>query len=764
MANDQDTDHLVPYTDEEPSGDVAAGSHDVPEYRDSTDDGGQDVPLLTAPSKKRTRRWYLSILVIGLLASAVAYIVIAGFISFANSRSRHSSSSQQPDGRPNKSHKTQVKQTKAIAFRLNFPALYPDITSKPGSECYAAWDALSNVPCHDKLFDRASDNGTWTFRADPMYFLPRICRDDCRQSLESAYNTISAKCSETDMFNLDGYKGMFNTKWMESGPASALETLVRRVDYRCRSASDRSSDYEFCPVEMLQRFSIIDGMNTNIGAINQFIHETDNRRIEASRWHTGTRGSNKYSYRYHYKVREESYGPGPGETSCGWCTFDFLNHTLNSWAEGAIVDGNQVVSLPEFIRRVRAAGSRCSPTTKWDKIYDEAVQRYISAGLLPADWENLLPSGNVDYLIKNGPSRGDSPVSDIAAELQRLEADNTNEANKQCLSSLESHYLSTKCYINLSNDKLLQLIQEEDELKDVRKAYCDQSCSESLEQWPANACELEAVTPEAAKFVQDYWTARNQRDVFCDLIGKRDSSSWSCSKGLVSMNKTSWAFTGRPDSSVLLADLDKALEEVQKRLTLEKADDANKSSREKEKAVRQRKQDLGNSVCAGCFWDWLTGNNMTETMDYMRSATSPTEYVDFVKKYHTVCTSLGANWLGGVPYGDDPVIWRVKDERDDVVRYFEAPKGLFSKNDVYGVKEAYGSVFYITKERGTRPGLDIGSLWHVLKAQRGFQAAEEGRFDAWNSEETEHRKEADDKIWRVTDFGSVEYIGPKGGF
>lgn len=43
-------------------------------------------------------------------------------------------------------------------FRLNLPALYPNVTSPPESDCYKAWHALESVPCHDWIVDSDNDN------------------------------------------------------------------------------------------------------------------------------------------------------------------------------------------------------------------------------------------------------------------------------------------------------------------------------------------------------------------------------------------------------------------------------------------------------------------------------------------------------------------------------------------------------------------------------------------------------------------------------
>ncbi|KAF7560288.1 hypothetical protein G7046_g3870 [Stylonectria norvegica] len=792
MADQPLPAHLVRYTNDERVGGDEGVDETSPISDDEHDEHDEDEGLLSKdsiPTVAPKRRWFQNQgKVLFSLVGVIAAVVVLSAPIYAITRLGHHQH-QQSGSQGHPSPKKQTKPLKAVPYKLNFPALYPEMALGASADCRASWNALAEVPCHDKLFDRSSDNSTWmTYGWDPMYFLPGICEDRCRTALQEARSQLSKKCTSTDVFELGGYSGMFNTKWMEPGPAAAVDTLVRRTDHLCRSSSVGDSDFEFCPVEMLERFSVIDGMSVNLRAIDSFISQTDKKSTSPSRWVKGTRGSRGYSYSYKYKVREQSYGPGPGDTSCGWCTFDFLNHTLNSWTEGLLLspDSDRPVSLPEFIRRTRVAGERCAPSTTWTKIYEEATAHYISAGLLPGDWEQSLPSGDMHYLIKNGPSLGDYPVSEIHAEYEHLlyqEAGNSSQSNDEsqpqpgrealdrsrvCLLALQKHYLSSKCYINLPHEMLVKMIEDEKNPHGVREAYCSKTCTDALQSWSSTACASDTI-PQVLRYVDEYLAARQQRQTYCDLMGQ-ESNYWNCAKGLVNMNKTNWAFEGRPETRIFLSDLKIALEDVEQRLALPNKvpnNDQEASDRKKQKAAedaeRKRIKDLGNSVCAGCIWNWLTGSSLDETMQYIGEASSSSDYVDFAKKYDKTCTYLGATWLGGVPYGEDPVVWRVKDAQGDVVRYIQGPDRGWNPGAIFGVKEATGSVFLITKKRGTRPGIEVGSLWHVLQAERGHKARKENRLDVWTSEEESHRQEADKEIWNVDDWQGVSYIGPKDG-
>ncbi|KAH6874398.1 hypothetical protein B0T10DRAFT_498861 [Thelonectria olida] len=784
----ENTSHSEP-SDELPPDDVprdqAQGSETetTPLSSDDSKDENDATLIPVTESKSHRARVWESLAV--LLAFTGFLVTVAAMIFLPLAIwSGYGDSGMFPESRTDS---TPIKPKTAVAYNLDFPLLYPDIASKPGSECRKAWDALTHIPCHDKLFNRASDNSTWrTLEWDPMYFLPRICENRCRAALDKAYGQLSAKCSSADTFVLQGYHGMFSPAWLESGPAAAVEVLVRRTEHLCRSSPVDDSDYEYCHIDMLERFGVMDGVNPNLWAINTFMRDTDKNGFERGGRKRGSRETGTYRYRYNYKVRDQKLGPGAGETSCSWCTFDFFNRTLNSWTQGAHLspESNQPVSLPEFLRRVRRAGRRCAPTAKWDEMYNAAVARYISTGVLPADWEVTLPSGDLHYLIHNGPSLGDSPILEIRAERARLSSPQFRQSwngtrlelshSTSCLVTLERNYLSTNSYINLPKDMLSKMMGEERESTALREAYCSQSTSKALEALSDTACLPSLTTSKVLELAKEYRASRRTREVYCDLFGQR-SYQWNCAQSLGSMNKTSWAFTGRPKTTVFLAELDTALEELKKKLSLEEVAPSlnnnnnqkqlsSSKSRAKAAADRSKEKILGNTVCAGCIWKWLTGTSMDEIMENMRGASSVSEYVNFVKKYHTTCTSLGATWLGGVPYGDDPIVWRVKNEDGKVLRYIKGPKVVWYGDAVHAVDEATGEVTIYQRHRGNRPGLDVGSLWHVLQAQRGLDAKAQGRFEEWKAEEEEHRKEADKAVWTVDErSGDLEYIRPKNG-
>lgn len=748
-------------------------SHTDKRYTDDDETENENAPLrpVAASSKysHKSRLFHALLTAIAIaFAVLVALVLKHTFTSGTHHNSQYITSAASDKYTP----KTQTKQQKAITYQLNFQALYPDITSPAGSNCRKAWDILQSIPCHEKLFDRGDDDGKMRIMgSDPMYFIPKICDPRCEISLQMAHERLSATCTSSDIFILEGYKGIFNTTLLEAGPTSAIETLLHRKRHVCRKSPTDDSDYEYCPIEMWERFDVTDGMNVNLQSINDFIHKTDKKRREPARRVRTTRGTNKYKYTTDFPVRAQQYGPGAGETSCNWCVFNFLNHTLRGWKEGAIIspESRLPVSLPEFIRRAQKAGNRCAPTDTWEKINNEAIAAYIDLGLLeapgdpsispdspihetPDDWRKSQPSGDLHYLILNGPSEGDSPVSDILFELKHLESDEivssyspkTIRNSKACLSGLVKYYTSQKCYWDVPEALLTKMLEENPKSEhSLRSSYCGEGCSVAASKWHPAECKYGLKTKETQAFLMKQVDAEKVRERYCSLVTGKSGYD-DCGKALISMGKQDWAFEGRPETSDLIPSIDEALESLKSKVS--------------EMEPMERTRAVGASICANCFWDWVVGNNLDMAVHYMFKAAPLSEYVEFLERYHSTCYSLGARWLGGTPYGDDPLIWRVKTFSGHIMRHIDAEKTSWDPERVYGVNEATGKVSW-------NRDITVGkvTMWHVLLAERKLKAILEERVIEWEREEKEYRRKADAKIWRQESLVTT-YIGPKDGF
>lgn len=785
----QDPDHPddpIPYAGEKPQDDQ--------EWQDETEallsekTQNQD-PVPAEEDKPHYRRCRLCLM---LILTSAAFISAALCIFFVHTRWPPDDNS----GSVCQSHSTQTKEDAPVAYGLNFPHLYPDISSEPDSACRAAWNDLSSVPCHDKVFDRAGDKSVPVAGYNPTEFLPKLCRKECTAALDRAYRQLSGRCSSADTFILQGYRGIFDVQLLESGPAAALQTLLSRTNHICDSGPESDAGYSSCHVEMFERFGVVDGLKPNLEAIKAFLNATDTAHTSPTRWVKETKGSGNDTREYNYIVRAQRYGPGDGETTCSACTFEFLERTVNSWEEGAhkSPDSRLPVSLPEFLWRVGKAGNRCSPGRKWHVIQEEAIVKYVRKGVLATDWEDMTPSGDWAYLMLNGPARGDSPVKEILSTYEEIAADpalaqggdGVHDKQMQlaysygCLRGIAQTYLHAGTYLNPSSDMLVKMA-EDDEFRPLRERYCGQSVDEAIERYQLAraSCIPESMTLEAAAFNTEYLATIEQRRKFCGLFNK-EPNSWDCARGLQSFDRTAWAFD-KPTTPVFLAELETALAELQRKLAPRNrvvfdgtqkrlSPDTKKTDAE---IARERTNAVGNSVCSRCIWNMLAGTSLEETMDRLRSAPSVEEYVGFVRRYYATCTSLGATWLGGEPYGEIDAFWRVK-EQGRVMRYVEVvrrvkdtrkgmvldllPKKEWVFETVYGADEETGEVVAYDSKSGERPGRDVGSLWHVLLAERGLAAEGMGVFGEWKEIEERYRREEDEKIWRVGE-GVVEYIG-----
>lgn len=753
MVDPTDPEKTDPYANEEPSGDSLYTDGVISE---------KESPELQVPARKSLplRSFQVFILAVAILACTVSGVSL--LLSIWEAFRPPSTVGRHPEGSPSRPAPNRHQALQAIPFQLDLPALYPDITSPPGSACSEAWDALVSVQCHDLILDRGNDDGVWS----SLDVLPEICDSRCHPSLETAHARLAATCAASDTFILRNYHGKIPSAQLLEGPAAAVAALLRRNEHFCRVDIDSDSNQKYCVTELWERFGVTDGMDVSLQGIGAF--------IKASRENRMAHGENN--------------GWGRAETSCGFCVMDFLSRTLNSWAEGAVIDPRtgSSLSLPEFMRHVNIAGDRCVPSNTWHDIYCQAVARYLEAGsLLPSDLdgsENCHPPHDLDYLMRNGPSETDAIVSEIKAKLELLAARNNftrpislegivsgawsseDITTGACLHGLGKHYLSVPCYINLSEEEFSYILNEPQSESSIRAAYCRQECSDALAPMKSPKCDH--PTDEVREDVSKYLTARHRRTQFCKLTTPVSESD-NCAKALIEMRKTEWATKRGMFRPIPIAEMDEELRKLQASAPV--PGQLNLGARRAQAPLQgedvhnsraQWKNELGASICAGCFWNWAAGINNEETSMNMMMASSREEYVNFLKRYHSTCTSLGADWLGGTPYGDDPVIWRVKEPNGDVMRYMESAESKGAQPDrIYSVREADGR---FRLEPTMKPG--TVTLWHILKLEREWKGTVGMRLTEWRLEEEKHRDEADAKIFGPDPLDRVKYIGPQGGY
>ncbi|OCL03696.1 hypothetical protein AOQ84DRAFT_140905 [Glonium stellatum] len=287
---------------------------------------------------------------------------------------------------------------RSSSFSLNFPQLYPPLTSDSSGACRKAWNTLRPVPCHEKIWNRSWDNGKHEsiFEPDVSLYAGPLCGGSCPWAIARAYQLIKSQCTSEDKFDMEGYVGAFTADpGLEDGPIGVIETLKRRIEHTCRvsPAGNGFGMGHNCPAELYKDWFIIDGMNSgNLEGLDIF--EAATRTSKTVPGHYSYQGKsdqcdNAWDVIGNGFVQTRRFGPGEDETTCSWCLVDWFDRKLQSWAKGKVVDprNGSEVELPDYLHRIKHAGRRCG-TEEWNRIYGKAILKYKSEGLLPPDWED----------------------------------------------------------------------------------------------------------------------------------------------------------------------------------------------------------------------------------------------------------------------------------------------------------------------------------------------------------------------------------------
>ncbi|KAE8449910.1 hypothetical protein EG329_007387 [Mollisiaceae sp. DMI_Dod_QoI] len=218
-------------------------------------------------------------------------------------------------------------------------------------------------------------------------FVPLICDARCAPALEEAQKRVASACTGEDVFSLNGYKGRFNTELLESGPAEVLDVLLERQTRTCRKSPTGDAERGFCMTDLHSRWNIVDGIRSNgVESVKWFLSATNKLKIEKAGMHRGMQGSSGWSEKYNYWREERKFGPGRGDTTCSWCTLDWLKEKLQSWEEDMAGLDGKPLDLPAFLRMLENTGKRCAGD-EFMAPYHGAIQAYVDRGFLHPDWE-----------------------------------------------------------------------------------------------------------------------------------------------------------------------------------------------------------------------------------------------------------------------------------------------------------------------------------------------------------------------------------------
>ncbi|KAM0799819.1 hypothetical protein BDR22DRAFT_890097 [Usnea florida] len=401
---------------------------------------------------------------------------------------------------------------------LDFPREYPSLDiDRSTSDCRRAWHSLTSVPCHERIWTRDWDYGQDNVSvSDLSHYLPSICEPDCTDALNEAQILISNSCDAYDKFNLDGYEGRFNTTLLEPNPVDVMDVLVARQTHDCRKSPIGDADGGYCLIDLQERWGILDGLMVEpLHGIDDFLNKTNQYKVKSVTQMLDMSGGLDYLDRYQHLREQKRFGPGPGETTCSYCTLDWLSGKMKRWKPDLVhYEDGSPMGLPVYMLRMGKAGRRCDGQN-FAKMWAEAMELYEEQGLLDREGRWLRqPSGDSLYLFQHGPSAGDSPLPQIRDYLEQMadwKSKHWNlpeyeeiELNKitSCLQGLHEEIFSMTCYPFLSKQDLASNILDTPEHS---RSSCTNHCKASIQR-------LRVKTHEACpKLTSDWkggWTLR----------------------------------------------------------------------------------------------------------------------------------------------------------------------------------------------------------------------------------------------------------------
>ncbi|KAF2472575.1 uncharacterized protein BDR25DRAFT_302703 [Lindgomyces ingoldianus] len=365
------------------------------------------------PTKRNWRKILLFTFLGTLLSTVLALSISTGVLA---SKLSQASNQRCYNYRPYEQH-TRLPLNQAWESsnnRLNFVRLYPRLQTSPSLACQVAWNTLSYVPCHEKIWNRSWDNGKHYSLFDPdiSLYSQAMCSPSCTEAITRAFQLISSQCTEEDKFDMTDYAGTFSADpGLEDGPVEVISTIARRLSHTCRQEPSRQQYYygsaPYCTSVMWEDWFIVDGMNAgNLEGLDTFEARTHTSRTSSGTYrYYNTQDTcddllTYYSGRY---VNARRFGPFVNSTSCDWCTMNWFERKLLSWEKDAVTDPKtgKNVNLSDYLHQIKHVGERCDADA-WERVWGRALQKYKQSGDLPEDWEDDKQSGDGEKGGKNG--------------------------------------------------------------------------------------------------------------------------------------------------------------------------------------------------------------------------------------------------------------------------------------------------------------------------------------------------------------------------
>ncbi|KAI9730424.1 MAG: hypothetical protein M1834_005934 [Cirrosporium novae-zelandiae] len=422
-------------------------------------------------------------------------------------------------------------------YRLNFPEQYPPLDPNHSSkECRDAWATLDSITCHEQIWARNWDNGGIQLLGPSLSrFLPMICKHYCTNELRQAQELLHQFCGQDDKFLLDNYKGRFNTTMLEPNPAAVLDTLNARQIQSCRTSPIDDAERGYCMTDLQERWYFIDGLETDgLGGIDDFLDRSNEHKVEPATRKSGVEGGKDWSNRYNYFREERRFGPGKGETTCSWCTFNWLERKLNSWkVDNTLGENGEPLELASFLSRIQKAGQRCAGDN-FTRTWEKTVANYYEQGLLNDDIGTKLPSGDVVYLIGHGPSPGDYPLPAVKESIDSLAIQKTSENQAEierytnCLNSFYEEAQPLTCYPFLTfSDITRDILIDQARTKTFCSSHCSSSINDMRRSMITAGCNTNMNWESMSKMPEKYNLPFNLDTVFSEL-GTVETHSLVC--------------------------------------------------------------------------------------------------------------------------------------------------------------------------------------------------------------------------------------------
>ncbi len=524
-------------------------------------------------------------------------------------------------------------------FGLNFPREYPKLDPDRSTKaCRKSWHSLSAIPCHEEIWSRRWDYGRYDNRESELNrFLTLICKEKCTVALREAKSMISNSCDADDIFNSNSYQGRFNVTILEPSPVAVMDLLVARQTHDCRTSPIGDAERGYCMTDLQERWDIHDGLLVEpLHGIDEFLLKTNRHRTEPATRMLGMTGGAGWIVEHNYMCEERKFGPGRGETTCSYCTLEWLGRKMKTWKPNMIYyEDGLPMELPVYIERISKAGRRCAGD-KFTSMWADAIDHYEELGLLDREGEWLRqPSGNKLYLFQHGPSAGDSPLPETRDYLEEMgdwQSSHPYLSDKEseeldhytsCLQGLHEEILSMTCYPFLSIEDLASNVLDTPE---NFQSSCTNDCETSIQR-------LKLKTYRACpEFVSDgkYYRTQHKEFPFSlyewrEMIFSKSGSlasadkacGWnqadpSCGMVFAQFNRPTWITQTEIDAHEFEQAVRVALETRLPALSTNASvwdpeTNSEDETKDRKSVSDDRTKSMEYSVCSPCVWQQFAG-------------------------------------------------------------------------------------------------------------------------------------------------------------